>query len=153
MGCRSEVHPRVGGETRERVVRRLGRGDGPLERHPMGGTYEVSPPTRGWTLLIAACIRQVTGFPATRGWTLALLFGEAGRFGFPAHAGMDLLARPFRRSLAWFPPPTRGWTLLMKHRILPAEGFPAHAGMDRTPTSAATGRRRFPRPRGDGPSR
>ena len=98
----------------------------------------VSPPTRGWTpgsSIVAAC--RYRRFPRPRGdGPVRVPSGCRGiRSGFPAHAGMD--------------PPT-----LLGILVGGSAGFPAHAGMD--PGNAGADRRsqpRFPRPRGDGPSR
>ena len=49
-------------------------------------------------------------------------------------------------------PPTRGWTRRRVRRVHGAVGFPAHAGMDLCRHNGRSLRRRFPRPRGDGPS-
>ena len=91
---------------------------------------------------------------------------------FPAHAGMDPPGTPGTASRCRFPrprgdgpemteydtmtsavsPPTRGWTSLRELRSTLRRGFPAHAGMDRSASWACLAYRRFPRPRGDGPS-
>ena len=92
--------------------------------------------------------------------------------GFPAHAGMDprsdarctrrsrfprprgdgpsrRRARPVRTRVS---PPTRGWTRRWIGVVVEPNGFPAHAGMDRRLGRLSPRSRRFPRPRGDGPS-
>ena len=129
------------------------RGDGPCQsgRRPFGG--RVSPPTRGWTPYHGD--------------------GLSSSVGFPAHAGMDPVApdrgcttRRFPRPRGDGPyspdtilchptvsPPTRGWTLARRTRGRKYGGFPAHAGMDPRPVRRPTRCARFPRPRGDGPSR
>ncbi len=53
--------------------------------------------------------------------------------------------------LQWVPPPTRGWS---RRRLPPFPydcGSPAHAGMVPGAHCRLRGRKRFPRPRGDGP--
>ena len=127
------------------------RGDGP-SIYPADLTGpQVSPPTRGWTVLTEHRVSL--------------------RLGFPAHAGMDPPHTRSPRSLRGFPrprgdgprspetvirpaavsPPTRGWTHgLTGHRQAP-RGFPAHAGMDRRLSPHRHVLVRFPRPRGDGP--
>ena len=127
------------------------RGDGPSGGNVLDGRTWVSPPTRGWT-------QHTTG-------------RQEDHMGFPAHAGMDLhrddtdlLDQGFPRPRGDGPnaittpeapiavsPPTRGWTHADQQPVGPAGGFPAHAGMDPVSTESASTRRRFPRPRGDGP--
>ena len=127
------------------------RGDGPYYAHFLVTPAGVPPPTRGW--------------PPPRGWR-----GRRAR-GSPAHAGMarrgaqqppprprfprprgdgpsagDQLAR--RRGV---PPPARGWPIGRFGLYFSHKGSPAHAGMARGGCSRSWGRRRFPRPRGDGP--
>ena len=84
-------------------IRRVGfprpRGDGP--RPIRGGSMSspVSPPTRGWTLVIFDRIRLQRGFPA--------------------HAGMDPVQRAIEAELlVAVSPPTRGWTLHREHQLL-----------------------------------
>ena len=128
------------------------RGDGPEDGTAWLFRHTVSPPTRGWT-------------PAEGRF-------PAGRRGFPAHAGMDLritgtatLAEGFPRPRGDGPaqsppvlrapsvsPPTRGWTSYSTECLDACVGFPAHAGMDRPGGARPKTSRRFPRPRGDGPS-
>ena len=111
--------------------------------------------------------------PHTRGWTRGLVLEHGGRAGFPAHAGMDPEFRSWRSTSERFPrtrgdgpptnaavvrqlwvsPHTRGWTLQLLRHPHRAGGFPAHAGMDPRAPSSRSGRRRFPRTRGDGPLR
>ena len=101
------------------------RGDGPPLPLPYWACIWVSPPTRGWT--------PRAPWPRPCGC------------GFPAHAGMDPTRRP--------------WVCMYE----PGVGFPAHAGMDAMPRGfpahaggkrgrAVPAARRFPRPRGDGPT-
>ncbi len=110
--------------------------------------------------------------PPTRGWTRRDAGASAGRGGFPAHAGMDPSRRCSGRRRKRFPrprgdgppescqpvrlarvsPPTRGWTRPDNSNRHRGQGFPAHAGMDPRSHHAPYASRRFPRPRGDGPS-
>ena len=128
------------------------RGDGPSGRRSRRAGREVSPPTRGWTPDV---------YSAADRWQ-----------GFPAHAGMDPSTQSLRVDATWFPrprgdgpalqtvawdsaavsPPTRGWTPGSPTTHRRGTGFPAHAGMDRASTRGGAPRRRFPRPRGDGPT-
>ena len=128
------------------------RGDGPKAQAVSRDDEQVSPPTRGWTVVGGGSLRP--------------------RLGFPAHAGMDPRAAWSRSARRWFPrprgdgpsngvaapnasmvsPPTRGWTVSFVHAMRSSVGFPAHAGMDRCDGWEADARTRFPRPRGDGPA-
>ena len=91
------------------------RGDGPGRAALAARKIEVSPPTRGWTLLP---VLELCGFYA--------------RHGFPAHAGMDPKLPPHGTPEETVSPPTRGWTRRsMLREVCDTElGFPAHAGMD-----------------------
>ena len=129
------------------------RGDGPAAGVADASSGRVSPPTRGWT-----SERSAHRHP---------------RSGFPAHAGMDPRSRSSRSPSRWFPrprgdgpktevvdalaelvsPPTRGWTPVALIAPQQPFGFPAHAGMDPLPDGEEGRTPRFPRPRGDGPSR
>ena len=128
------------------------RGDGPLRVGPVGHQREVSPPTRGWTRTSPS--------------------GNVCALGFPAHAGMDPIEAPAPGICSGFPrprgdgppgspggnetdevsPPTRGWTSGPRVKPRSSPGFPAHAGMDPRGSVRCWPWRRFPRPRGDGPS-
>ena len=59
--------------------------------------------------------------------------------------------RPAFGSRCPLPPHTRGWTPAVEVRVVGVLASPAHAGMDRSPAWRRSGRRRFPRTRGDGP--
>ena len=127
------------------------RGDGPWPLGSKADTASVPPPTRGWTQQ-----GQEDG---------------PGGHGSPAHAGMDPTF-PESSTKAWrfprprgdgpagtteilkkqtVPPPTRGWTRADPGGKRRHHGSPAHAGMDPSSTPSCRPRRRFPRPRGDGP--
>ena len=128
------------------------RGDGPRPRGPPACNGPISPPTWGW--------------PGLRdGEMLAMC-------DFPTHVGMARHRGRLRQSLSRFPhprgdgpardltagnvilisPPTWGWPATRPpHPEFPHD-FPTHVGMAR-PTSAHCWRgRRFPHPRGDGPT-
>ena len=62
--------------------------------------------------------------------------------------GWRFASRPF-----WVPPPTRGWSLRVSDREVRRTGSPAHAGMVPCPSGQNGPPYRFPRPRGDGPTR
>ena len=71
---------------------------------------------------------------------------------FPRPRGDGPPAEQHPRWTGAVSPPTRGWTVLHVAVLAPVAGFPAHAGMDPPAASAAPTSRRFPRPRGDGPT-
>ena len=136
----------------------------PLSRQE---TYEVSPPTRGWTLMRRLPREHPVGFPRPRGDGPC----DAGsaprrpRFPRPRGDGPAASKNPDGRGQG-FPRP-RGdgplWPIRSPRdgRSADRSGFPAHAGMD--PSCRCTHERsephangpprdwRFPRPRGDGP--
>ena len=127
------------------------RGDGPDDSTYQPYSYEVSPPTRGWTAEADRRRTVVIGFPAHAGMDLGFSLADVASSGFPRPRG-DGPVSPSEADVQ-FPvsPPTRGWTVFNEWWRWPESGFPAHAGMDR---SVPYGRRccmRFPRPRGDGP--
>jgi len=149
------------------------RGDGPGRLWTIASRLLVPPPTRGWSRPVDSHLNSDWGSPAHAG----MVRGEGDRpislCGSPAHAGMvpavstvsdhavrfprprgdgpiaDLVARYG----VWVPPPTRGWSLGPDAYRIDREGSPAHAGMVLWPPSWSPSAARFPRPRGDGPTR
>ena len=111
--------------------------------------------------------------PHTRGWTRFISLRRRRWLVSPAHAGMDLpkgrlplRSWSFPRTrgdggFPWgplisgeqFPPHTRGWTVVEAGVVSLPRVSPAHAGMDRKMMAAWRRGGRFPRARGDGPSR
>ena len=127
------------------------RGDGPFIRAILGRTDQVSPPTRGWTLLRAALDLGAVGFPAHAGMDRVYPDGggRAGRF--PRPRGDGPMSEDVPAVSMEVSPPTRGWTRRWRSASSEAHGFPAHAGMDLPHPSVAVVVPGFPRPRGDGP--
>ncbi len=123
------------------------RGDGPCHGLVNCEMLTVSPPTRGWTRLLRRLSSGGLGFPAHAGMDRRRSRRIRPRPGFPRPRGDG----PFQEWLDANPnlvsPPTRGWTAVQ----VPVAGFPAHAGMDPRGTTKPAWKRRFPRPRGDGP--
>ena len=127
------------------------RGDGPTGAALRDEIQGVSPPTRGWTHQDTERGKLLLGFPAHAGMDPipTRSIGNSRRFPRPRGDGPECNAT--RASAKEVSPPTRGWTARDPARRRPARGFPAHAGMDPPPSCAPAQRRRFPRPRGDGP--
>ena len=139
------------------------RGDGPQLALPSRRRSPVSPPTRGWTRRPRDTddATFVWVSPPTRGWTLICPRSFLPLCGFPAHAGMDPrwpAGRPRQYASGSLNPAkrpaecTRGWTRSSRSGSAATSGFPAHAGMDRERSRLSPHDRRFPRPRGDGPT-
>ena len=146
------------------------RGDGPLTGAGRVTPKRDSPHPRGWTLVDFVPPRRPRDSPHPRGWTVPEAFLAACRHGFPAPAGMNLLAERHEISHVWIPRP-RGMDPRAsgspprsrriprtcgdgpQHEILQrvfAEDSPHSRGWTR---AGAAGRRRIPRPRGDGQAR
>ncbi len=127
------------------------RGDGPHPPNAYEDAGGFSPPTRGWPGSWLAHRFREQVFPAHAGMARnpPLLRGTAFCFPRPRGDGPDSSMRCLHP--AQFSPPTRGWPAktrsLGQHRVV----FPAHAGMARHRRRDDAARRRFPRPRGDGP--
>ena len=132
------------------------------------------PRTRGDGPQYQLLLRVADGFPPhSRGWTGRDLTGGAGGGVSPALAGMDptwtgrsSTGGGFPRTrgdgpralmtaidVGSFPPHSRGWTVPLYPISRSNVVSPALAGMDRIPAEVRTGRRSFPRTRGDGPGR
>ena len=127
------------------------RGDGPQMTYEDTTAATVSPPTRGWTHMAKIIKRRIMGFPAHAGMDPDRPHGRRARVGFPRPRGDGPSLLVSRTPVARVSPPTRGWTLLHPLEDVQGDGFPAHAGMDRRRSVSSWTRRRFPRPRGDGP--
>ena len=150
------------------------RGDGPLPRIGTFLVFMVSPPTRGWTLLVGDRHEVAYGFPAHAGMDLCRrnLLGSGQRFPRPRGDGPSAddtgsccatVSPPTRgrgdgpvdvgaaRHIVSVSPPTRGWTEDRQNGRGTDGGFPAHAGMDPLILYVTSSQARFPRPRGDGP--
>ncbi len=110
-----------------------------------------SPPTRGWPAREMGIGRPRTVFPAHAGMARFCGCVCGRRVGFPRPRGdgphWDMQSGP----PISFSPPTRGWPDLGTIFTTLGTVFPAHAGMARTQSRTSCWRRRFPRPRGDGP--
>ena len=129
------------------------RGDGPKPWVDLASWLRVSPPTRGWTREEETIVDDLRGFPAHAGMDPVQAGDYANRHWFPRPRGdgpADLVYSPFTSQVS---PPTRGWTRSRQSRNDADVGFPAHAGMDPPGIAALRRRARFPRPRGDGPSK
>ena len=107
------------------------RGDGPpclMRRAPV---VQVSPHSRGWTLICLTQCDPLHGFPRTRG-------------DGPSPAIITHGSGPVS-------PHSRGWTLDRHLDLFGTQGFPALAGMDHPRVQSHGRPTRFPRTRGDGP--
>ena len=80
------------------------------------------------------------------------LTGRTTHQGFPRPRGDGPFLTGHADKVRQVSPPTRGWTSVSSPAARRNTGFPAHAGMDRQQGSHRRQERRFPRPRGDGPS-
>ena len=129
------------------------RGDGPRLARLQADAVLVSPPTRGWTHHRDHVRIEDPGFPAHAGMDRRASAHATRSSRFPRPRGDGPPA--IRRMSPCQPvsPPTRGWTPTRYRAPCSTAGFPAHAGMD--PRGPGSSRRasRFPRPRGDGPTR
>ena len=136
--------------------------------------HRCFPRTRGDGPDRGAAIDPPRWFPPhARGWTVASSSRARDRTVSPARAGMDRSRQPFAASFArfprtrgdgpeggaddpgdgLFPPHARGWT---RANIIQTTGTivsPARAGMDPRRADLRAMPQRFPRTRGDGPSR
>ena len=127
------------------------RGDGPHESVSRIQYPPVPPPTRGWPAHEVTDGPHHPGSPAHAGMARGRPPRCSRPSRFPRTRGdgprVDA-AHPLARAV---PPPTRGWPARI--RGVPAVGWgsPAHAGMAPTAAPGWAMRRRFPRPRGDGP--
>ncbi len=81
-------------------------------------------------------------------------FGNDARrvFRFPRPRGDGPLLPQVGLHFGEVPPPTRGWSPRFFQKPLHLPGSPAHAGMVPQTARSYHARRRFPRPRGDGPA-
>ena len=117
------------------------------------GRRAVSPPTRGWTSSLEGLLEFSRGFPAHAGMDRIHDIRQRLSVGFPRPRGDG----PRLRAVCWLAttvsPPTRGWTVIKGMWTFLGSGFPAHAGMDPPTRPRCPTRKRFPRPRGDGPFR
>ncbi len=111
----------------------------------------VPPPTRGSTHAPLDALEAGAGSPAHAGIDLHPRGSCRTRLRFPRPRGDRPLPSPGRRPHRLVPPPTRGSTRDRLVRASAEVGSPAHAGIDPGTCSAASGRLRFPRPRGDRP--
>ena len=128
------------------------RGDGPLTGAVSPEGRLVSPPTRGWTVPVVGVAELRRGFPAHAGMDPPQSTQGTAPARFPRPRGdgpeTDDVATPDLE----VSPPTRGWTTTARWLSRSSTGFPAHAGMDRCSRRSLPPCRRFPRPRGDGPT-
>ena len=127
------------------------RGDGPLIVARSAEDEEVSPPTRGWTMVTMMVCTSSRGFPAHAGMDPRgrITSGRTPRF--PRPRGDGPVSKTKGRPPGWVSPPTRGWTYINGDVDRVTDGFPAHAGMDRRCCYRPAPASGFPRPRGDGP--
>ena len=146
------MDPPCGSSARSRARFPRPRGDGPCHEYMRLTVSMVSPPTRGWTLLIEEEVRLQVGFPAHAGMDPWRYCGVNPLDGFPRPRGDGPFSSNNTVRMNTVSPPTRGWTLRSTSRNRWSCGFPAHAGMDRDRAPSRAGRFGFPRPRGDGPS-
>ena len=129
------------------------RGDGPLPLADYRAARRVSPHTRGWTRGGGQGAPEQHGFPAHAGMDPVNAGAGQSGLGFPRTRGDGPPPRPLERAVYAVSPHTRGWTRPPALVLgLPA-GFPAHAGMDLYRAGRLEGAPRFPRTRGDGPSK
>ena len=128
------------------------RGDDPQAYLSDAVAGACSPPTRGWTLSIAACLDSFQGFPAHAGMDPAGREVRPRSFGFPRPRGDGPHSECSPANASKVSPPTRGWTRGERLDDREPWGFPAHAGMDPCGLGPSTRTRWFPRPRGDGPA-
>ncbi len=112
----------------------------------------VPPPTRGWSPFGRAFRRMASGSPAHAGMVPGRQKQLLRRRRFPRPRGDGPVSRSCGTDPTWVPPPTRGWSPVGIAVECRGSGSPAHAGMVPSRTRKSQGRRRFPRPRGDGPS-
>ena len=106
------------------------RGDGPSPTASACAVASVSPPTRGWTLLLGDTALFGTGFPAHAGMDPGRIRLGFTPSGFPRPRG-DGPVRVYEFDVPdSVSPPTRGWTHLVRAGHHRHKGFPAHAGMD-----------------------
>ena len=152
------------------------RGDGPCSSATRRPTTTVSPHTRGWTQGRKGSAPAHPGFPAHAGMDPKSIPATRAPRRFPRTRGDGPAAASATAPAAATPrvsPHTRGWTRIDRRFMwiawgFPAHagmdpcssgyfftrsGFPAHAGMDLGAASMGSTTERFPRTRGDGPSR
>ena len=129
------------------------RGDGPFPTAAPPRIRQVPPPTRGWSPAASDRRARLSGSPAHAGMVPNRANLEIARNWFPRPRGDGPGHGQQGANGRSVPPPTRGWS--QRNLISPplSEGSPAHAGM--VPSGSLSPGRgpRFPRPRGDGPSR
>ena len=138
--CRSGWFPRT-------------RGDGPPCDCYSPCSRRVPPHPRGWSRRTPQIPYREQGSPAPAGMVPRSDPACASTFWFPRTRG-DGPCSSFPPILSLsVPPHPRGWSLGTVFRLENDLGSPAPAGMVPVRSSAVRGRVRFPRTRGDGPTR
>ena len=111
------------------------------------------PHARGWTLPHRSHARPQLVSPA-RAWMDPAPFCDQGAEGsFPRTRGDGPFANYLQTEVDLFPPHARGWTRPQGHAHAVWHVSPARAGMDPIQLRRGLPRSRFPRTRGDGPSK
>ena len=111
-----------------------------------------SPPTRGWTGVVAAPSPGACVFPAYAGMDRKSDGPRSWPCCVPRLRGDGPLVGDATRVERRCSPPTRGWTGGRDSREQVHQVFPAYAGMDRSFMSSRTITGGVPRLRGDGPA-
>ena len=127
------------------------RGDGPQAGSAGRASFPVSPPARGWSRSCSTTARPTCGFPARAGMVRYRAGRRGGSAWFPRPRGDGPPESMPTSRTPRVSPPARGWSHGNGAIASYAPGFPARAGMVRCSAPRASLRRRFPRPRGDGP--
>ena len=129
------------------------RGDGPPSANWLRFRIRFPPHARGWTRRHDPGREDRRVSPARAGMDPRDSIRLSAGLSFPRTRGDGPSPPPRKRASDGFPPHARGWT---QRRDL-VRGFvavsPARAGMDRSRISLELDWKRFPRTRGDGPSR
>ncbi len=127
------------------------RGDGPCSTLITASSIKVPPPTRGWSLLDVDHRVFDKGSPAHAGMVPPPAPRLRKSVGFPRPRGDGPSAGSQLNRVCMVPPPTRGWSHVEVSDTFKHPGSPAHAGMVPILFNGLEHRKRFPRPRGDGP--
>ena len=128
------------------------RGDGPGFDSPKTNKTKISPPTWGWPAVLDALTEIRVDFPTHVGMARSGGSRIASLGGFPHPRGDGPRVPPYSKSGWQISPPTWGWPAAGDRNPETLEDFPTHVGMARCTARSTPILRRFPHPRGDGPS-
>ena len=129
------------------------RGDVPQWRPSVRGYMGFSPRARGCSDLFVGLIEKIKVFPACAGMFRGVQLAVGVARCFPRVRGDVPLIGPLLDLVVEFSPRARGCSEDDQMLLTMVDVFPACAGMFRPFWSRSVNRRRFPRVRGDVPSR